>query len=117
MVEVVKIWRPPSKGPMHALPHSVPPTLQHATTDPRLHWRLLGTHGQVWVILLWGHCSFLLGPGAHKVLLVPSKSLSFHSCISPGSSTVQLMAISSKKAYAIPGSTAPRTPAPEAVHC
>ena len=23
----------------------------------------------------WGHCSFLLGPGAHKVLFVPSKSL------------------------------------------
>ena len=25
--------------------------------------------------VLWGHCSFLLGPGAHKVLSVPSKSL------------------------------------------
>ena len=25
--------------------------------------------------LLWGHCSFLLGPGAHKVLFVPSKCL------------------------------------------
>ena len=24
---------------------------------------------------LWGHCSFLLGPGVHKVLFVPSKSL------------------------------------------
>ena len=24
---------------------------------------------------MWGHCSFLLGPGAHKVLFVPSKSL------------------------------------------
>ena len=32
-----------------------------------------GTHGQVWVSLLWGHCSFLLGPGEHKVLFVPSK--------------------------------------------
>ena len=27
--------------------------------------------------LLWSHCSFLLGPGAHKVLFVPSKSLFF----------------------------------------
>ena len=53
-----------SKGPMHPLLHSVPPTLQQATTDPRLHRRLLDTHGQVWVSLLWGHCSFLLGPGA-----------------------------------------------------
>ena len=33
----------------HALPHSVPPTLQQATTDPRLHQRLLDTHRQVWV--------------------------------------------------------------------
>ena len=31
---------------------------------------------QVWVSLLWGHCSFLLGPGRHKVLSVPSKTLS-----------------------------------------
>ena len=35
------------------------------------------THRQVWLSLLWGHCSFLLGPGAHKVLSVPSKSLCF----------------------------------------
>ena len=52
-----------------------PQTLQQATTDPRLHQRLLDTHGQVWVSLSWGHCSFLLGPGAHKVLFVPCKSL------------------------------------------
>ena len=32
-------------------------------------------HGQVGVSLLWGHCSFLLGPGAHKVLFVPPQSL------------------------------------------
>ena len=61
---------------MHALLHSVPPTLQQATTDPHLCWRLLNTAGQVWVSLLWGHCSFLLGPGAHKVLFVPCKSVS-----------------------------------------
>ena len=36
---------------------------------------LLDTHRLVGVSLLWGHCSFLLGPGAHKVLFVPSKSL------------------------------------------
>ena len=33
------------------------------------------THGQAWVSPLWGPCSFLPGPGVHKVLLVPSKSL------------------------------------------
>ena len=36
---------------------------------------------QVWVNFLWGHCSILLGPGAHKVLVVPSKSLFPQSCI------------------------------------
>ena len=30
---------------------------------PCLCFRLLDTPGQVWVSLLWGHCSFLLGPG------------------------------------------------------
>ena len=56
---------------------------RQATADPRLHWRLLDTHRQVWVSLLLGHCSFLLGPGAHKVLFVPSKSLFPYSCGSP----------------------------------
>jgi len=56
--------------------HSVPLTLQQANADPHLHWRLLDTHSQVWVSLLWGHCSFLLGPGVHKVLFVPSKTVS-----------------------------------------
>ena len=37
--------------------------------------RLLDTQRQVWLSLLWGHCSFLLAPGMHKVLFVPSKSL------------------------------------------
>ena len=58
---------------MDAQLHSVPPTLQQATTDPR---RLLDTHRHVWVSLLWGHCLFLLSAGAHKILFVPSKSVS-----------------------------------------
>ena len=41
----------------------VPLTLKQATADPCLRWRLLDTHGQVWVSLLRGHWSFLLGPG------------------------------------------------------
>ena len=45
------------------------PALQQA--NPHLHWRLLDTHGQVWVSLLRGHWSFLLGLGAHKVCLSP----------------------------------------------
>ena len=67
---------------MQALLHSVPSTLQQATADPHLCQRLLDTHRQVWVSLLWGHCFFLLGPGAHKVLFVPSKSMFPKSCVS-----------------------------------
>ena len=71
-----------------ALLRSVPPALQQVTADPCLHQRLLDTHRQVWVSLLWGHCSFLLGPGAHKVLFVPSKSLFPQSYVSSGGSMV-----------------------------
>ena len=62
--------------------------------------------------LLWGHCSFLLGPSAHKVLFVPSKNLFPQSCVSSGGSMVGLMTTSSKRAYTIPRSTAPRALAP-----
>ena len=75
MVEVMKMLTISFKSPMQALLYSVPPRLQQAMADPCLHWTLLDTPGQVWVSLLWGHCSFLLGPDAHKVLFVPSKSL------------------------------------------
>ena len=100
-----------------ALLHSVPPTLQQATTDPGLRWRLLNTHRQVWVCLLWDHCSFLPGPGTHKVLFVPFKSLFPQSCVNSGGSMVELMLTSPKRAYAIPRSTAPRAPAPVTSHC
>ena len=73
---------------MHALLNSVPLTLQQATADPHLHRRLLDTHRQVWVSLLWGHRSFLLGAGTHKVLFVPSKSLFPQSFVSSGGSMV-----------------------------
>ena len=95
---------------MYALILSVPPTLQQATTDS---WTLLGKSV---FSLLWGHCSFLLGPDVHKVLFVPAKSL-FPTCVTSGGSMVGSMAISSKRAYAIPKSTAYRAPAPTAAHC
>ena len=47
------------------------PTLKQAPADPHLSRRLLDTHGQVWVSLLCGHCSFLLGLGVHKFYLCP----------------------------------------------
>ena len=92
------------------------PTWQQATTDPSLGWRHLYTHRHVQVSLLWGHCSFLLGTGAHKVLFVPSESLFLQSCLSFGDSMVGLKTTSSKRAYAITRSAAPKAPAPAAVH-
>ena len=56
------------------------------TVEPHLHWRLLDSHRQVLLSLLWGHCSFLLSPGVHKVLFVPYKSLFPQSC---GSSIIK----------------------------
>ena len=47
MAEVMKIMRPSSKGPMQALLHLMPPTLQQATAEPCLCQRLLDTHRQV----------------------------------------------------------------------
>ena len=58
---------------------SVSLTLWQATVNPYLCWRLPNTHREVWLSLLWGHYSFVLGPGAHKVLFVPSNSLCFPS--------------------------------------
>ena len=81
------------------------------------HMVFLNIHRQVWVSPLWGHCSFLLGPGAHKALFMPSKSLFPQSCVSSGGSMLGLMATSSKRAYAIPRSATPRAPAPVAGHC
>ena len=101
---------------MHALLHSVPPTLQQATADPHRHWRLLDTHGQVWVSLLWGLCSFLLDPGAQGFVCALQGSVSPVLCklwrLYGG-----LMVTSSKRACAIPGSAAPRASAPAEVHC
>ena len=65
---------------------TVPLTPQQVTVNPHLHQRLLDTHRQVWLSLSGGHYSFFLGPGGHKVLLVPSMSLFPHSC---GSSVIK----------------------------
>ena len=116
MVEVIEIMATSFKRSMRALLHSAPLTLPQATANPRLCWKLLDTHGQVWVSFLWDHCSFLLGHGALKIVFVPSKSLFPQSCVSPGSFVVGLMAASSRRAYAIPRSAAPRAPAPAAGH-
>ena len=66
---------------------------------------------------LMGHCSFLLGPGVHKVLFVPSKSLFPQFCVSSGGSMVGIMVTSFRRAYVIPRFAASRAPAPVAGHC
>ena len=72
MVEVMKITVTSFKRP-HAGTASLSapdPAAGHQWTTPPL--RFLDTQRQVWVSLLWGHCSFLLGPGVHNVLGVSS---------------------------------------------
>ena len=76
MVEVTKIMATSFKRSYACTCSTLPPTLQQATTDPWLSWRLLDTPGQVLISFLWGHCSFLLRPDVYKFLFVPSKSLS-----------------------------------------
>ena len=88
MVEVMTIMATSFKRSQAYTVALSAPSLQQATANLRLLRRLLDTHGQVWVSLFCGHCSFLLGPGTHKVLLVPSKSLFPESCVSSGGSLV-----------------------------
>ena len=65
--------------------------------------------------LLWGQCSFLLGPGAQGSVCARQESMS-QPCVSSGSSMVGLMVASSKRAYATFKSAAPRAPVPAAGH-
>ena len=95
--------------------HSLFPTLKQATAESSPCQRLLGSDRHVCVSNLGGHCSFLLIPGAQKILFVPLKSLFPQSCLSSGGSMVGLMVPSTRKFYAIPRSAAPR--APVAGHC
>ena len=95
---------------------SVAPGLHKTTTDPRLCWRLLDPPGQVWVGLLWGRCSFLLGPGAHKVCLCLPR-VCFPVLCKFWQLYGGLMVTSSKRAYATPRSAAPRAHATATVHC
>ena len=87
------------------------PPLTHASTGDS--WTLMGKSGSVscgvtapfsWVLVHTRFC-----------LCLPR--VCFQSCVSSGGSMVGLTVTSSKRAYAIPRSTAPRGPAPAVVHC
>ena len=66
---------------------------------------------------LVGSLLLSLRPGVHKFSFVPSKSLFPQVCVSSGGSVVELMATSSKRAYATSRSAAPRTTGLVAGHC
>ena len=98
---------------MHALLHSVSPTLQQATANPRLCWRLGHSQASLGQSLVW---SLLLSPGScctQGFVCTLQESVSPDLC-KFWCSMVGLMATSSKRAYAISRSPAPRAPA--AVH-
>ena len=74
------------------------------------------TSGHSWTSLVG---SLLLSAGSwctQAFVCALQESIS-QSYVHSGSSLVGLMAISSKRAYAIPKSAEPRAPAPAAVHC
>ena len=102
---------------MHALPHSVLPTLKQATTDLCLCRRLQDTHRHISVSFLCG--SLLLSPGSwctQSSVCALQETIS-QSCVNSGNSMVGLRVTSSKRSYAIPKSAAPRALAPATVHC
>ena len=106
MVEVMKIMVISLKRSQAytAIVHALKPGAGHHRSKYSL-----GTPGHSQASLLWGHCSFLLGPGAQGSV-VPSKSL----FLSPVQVLVGLMMTSSKRTYAIP---TPRAPVPVADDC
>ena len=84
------------------------PAPQQVTADPRLHQRLLDTHGASLAQSLVG--SLLLSPGSWYIqaFVCALQGSVFQSCVSFGDSVVGLVATSSKRAYATPRSPAPR---------
>ena len=110
VVEVMKIMVTSLKRShaCNATLSSPDPAVGHRWPTPSL--TTPNTQGQVWVSLLWVHCSFLLGPGAQGSVCACQESIS-QSCVSSGGSMVGLMAISSKRTYATPRSAASRAPA------
>ena len=108
------------------------PCIHCCTQCPRPCSRPPLTHisaGDSWTLTTPGHSwaslgkslveSLLISPGSRcapgSVCALP-ESVS-QSCVSFGGSMVELMVTSSKRAYAIPRSAAPRAPAPAPGHC
>ena len=75
MVEIMKIMATSFKrSHVYTATLTAPnPAAGHHRSTPPLETQ--DSPGQVWVSLLWDHCSFLQSLGEHKFLFVPSKSL------------------------------------------
>ena len=111
MVEVVKIMVHPSKGTMQVLPYSVPQScsrLLPTHTSTRDSWKFTGNSRPV-PCGVSAPLSWVLVCTSFSLCLQESVS---QSCVSSGGCMVGLMVTSSKRAYAIPRSTAHRAPAP-----
>ena len=121
MMEVMKIMATSFKRSLAGTSALSAPKPAASYCKPHFCQRLLDTHGQVWVSLLWDHCSWvkLLSPGSWGAQgsICALQSLFLQSCVSSGSSVVGLMANLPKRAYAIPRFTAPRASATVAGHC
>ena len=104
---VVEVMKASFKRPYGCTDTLRAPTLRQATADhapPQTPSQLPVSLGQS-LVGVTAPFSWVL---VHKVLFVPSKSQFPQSCVSSGGSVVGLMEIASKRAYAIPRSTAPR---------
>ena len=106
-----------SKGPIHTLLQSV---CSHSAASHCQPTPLPEIPGHSWASL--GQAlvdSLLLSPGSWyaKCFICSFQEPVSQSRVSSGGSMVGLMVTSSKRAYAIPRSAVPRSPAPEAVHC
>ena len=85
---------------MHALLHSVPPTLQQATTNPCLtrdSWTLMGKSGS----LSFGVTAPFLWVLVCKMFVCALQESVSQSCVSSGGSMVGLLATSSKNSRMI----------------
>ena len=79
---IIGVIETPPRGLMLSLPGlllPVPLTPQQSTMDPHICQRLPNTHRQVWLSLLWGHCSFLMDP-VHCFVCALQESLFPQSC-------------------------------------
>ena len=117
MVEVMKIMATSlKKFHAHIATLSAPnPSAGHhqPTPLPETSRKSQASLGQSLV----GSLLLSLGSWYVQVSLCALQESVSQSCISSGSSVMGLMVTSSKRDYAIPRSTAPRPPAPAAVHC